>query len=90
MFGSPPGPPRPGGQPSYVNAQGQVFAPVPGMGIQPVTRFGLPVTAVGIGGLPQLAPSIGPRQPARTPGGLPITGPGGQPLFNRPPGGFPH
>jgi hypothetical protein len=86
MFGNPPGPPRPGGgPPSLVNGQGYVHTYVPGMGYRPATHFGIPIRDMSPGGIPRMAPSIGPRQPERMIGGLPITGPGGQPLFRRGP-----
>ncbi len=85
MF-NPPGPPRPPGSPSYVNAQGYVFSNVPGVGIVPATRFGIHLRDTSIGGIPRVARTIGPPQPARIPGGPPITGPGGQPLYHRAPG----
>ena len=86
MF-NPPGPPRPPGSPSsFVNRDGYVFNRVPGVGIVPATRFGLPIRDTTIGGFPRMAPTIGPPQPARIPGGPPITGPGGQPLYHRAPG----
>jgi hypothetical protein len=86
MFGIPPGPPRPGGgPPPLVNSQGYVHTYVPGMGYRQATQFGIPVRDTSPGGFPRMAPTIGPRQPERMIGGLPITGPGGEPLFRRAP-----
>jgi hypothetical protein len=87
MF-NPPRPPRPSGPPSLVNSSGVVHNYVPGLGYQPATHFGIPVRDTTIGGFPRMAPTIGPPQPARIPGGPAITGPGGQPLYGRAPGPF--
>ncbi len=84
----PPGPPRPSGPPSLVNSSGVVHNYIPGIGYRPATHFGIPIRDTTIGGLPRMAPTIGPAQPARIPGGPAITGPGGQPLFRRAPGPF--
>jgi len=50
------------------------------------TQFGIPVRDLGPGGIPRMAPTIGPRQPERMLGGPAITGPNGEPLFKRAPG----
>lgn len=81
----PPGPPRPPGSPSFVSQSGVVHDHVPGFGYLPRTQFGLPVRDTTIGGLPRMAPTIGPSLPVHIPGGPPITGPGGQPLYRRGP-----
>jgi hypothetical protein len=84
----PPRPPRQPGPQPLVNSQGFVHNYVPGFGYQQAHHFGVPIRDTTPGGFPHMAPTIGPRQPARIPGGLPITGPGGQPLYPRAPGPF--
>jgi hypothetical protein len=81
----PQGPPQPVGPPSLISDTGVVHDHVLGVGYRPRTRFGLEVTDTGLSGQPSTAWSpAGPIQ-ARTLAGTPITGPGGRPLYGRPP-----
>ena len=80
----PPCPPRLT-QRTLMGADGGLYRQIPGMGgkWRPVNTIGgIQARATTVGGFPALPPTIGPRQPARMfPGGPPVTGPGGQPLF---------
>jgi hypothetical protein len=78
-------PPAPSG---LVDGNGSVYDSIPGMpGYHQRTNIaGLPVRDTTIGGLPSVSPTMNgmPRLPARYgPGGPPITGPGGGPLYTR-------
>jgi len=84
-----PGPPRQPGPQPLVDSQGFVYTHIPGVGYQQAHHFGIPVRDTTPGGFPRMAPTIGPRQPERIPGGPAITGPSGQPLYRRAPGPFP-
>jgi hypothetical protein len=80
---TPPGPGRSGGAPSLIDGSGVVHRDVPGVGYQPGTRFGIVERDTSVGGLPRTSTSPG-LQPIHNAVG-PVTGPGHQALYGRPP-----
>jgi hypothetical protein len=65
-----------------VDDRGVVHDYMLGVGYRPRTHFGVEVRDTSIDGIPSRAPSIGPPQPARMPGGPVITGLNAH-LYNR-------